>query len=96
MSITEIRGEFVRPRAGYVALGPVVQLDLASVLVEPERFVAVLVVGHDGLLSGRVGSRCGVVFSVIDGVLASVLFYWQLEGRYFCVWDRRHGIITSG
>ena len=96
MSITEIRGEFVRPRARYVALGPVVQLDLASVLVEPERFVAMLVVSHDGLFSGRVGSRCGVVFSVIDGVLASVLFDRQLEGGDLCVWDRRDGILSCG
>ena len=71
------------------------QLDLASVLVEPERFVAVLVVGHDGLLGGGVGSRCGVVFSVIDGVLASILFDWQLERWNLCVWDRGDGILSS-
>ena len=72
------------------------QLDLASVLVEPEGFVAMLVVGHDSLLSGGVGSRCGVVFSVIDGVLPSVLLDWQLEGWDFCVWDRGDGILSCG
>ena len=72
------------------------QLDLAGVLVEPEGFVAMLVVGHDSLFSGGVGSRCGVVFSVIDGVLASVLLDWQLEGWDLCVWDRGDGILSCG
>ena len=72
------------------------QLYLAVVLVEPERFVGVLVAGHDGTFGRGVGSRRRVVSSVINRYLARILFLgWELELRHFSIWYVRDRIRTS-